>query len=38
MLAKSYVLAMARRPFAVHDKDWQLICMLYTGQPTLENG
>jgi peptide/nickel transport system substrate-binding protein len=38
MLAKSYVLAMARRPFTVHDADWELVCMLCTGLPTLENG
>ncbi|MBE9554552.1 MAG: peptide ABC transporter substrate-binding protein, partial [Proteobacteria bacterium] len=28
MLAKSYVLAMARRPFTAYDADWNLICML----------
>ncbi len=38
MLAKSYVLAMTRRPFTVHDKNWQLICMLCTKLPTIENG
>ncbi len=25
MLAKTYVLSMARRPFTVHDKDWKLV-------------
>ncbi len=38
MLAKSYILAMARRPFTVYDKDWQLICMLCTELPDLERG
>ncbi len=35
MLAKSYVLALARRPFTVCDPNWQLICMLCTELPTL---
>ena len=38
MLAKSYVLATARRPFTVYDADWQLVCMLCTELPTIENG
>lgn len=38
MLAKTYVLSMARRPFTVHDKDWKLVCMLCTKLPTIENG
>ncbi|MSP67786.1 MAG: peptide ABC transporter substrate-binding protein [Alphaproteobacteria bacterium] len=38
MLAKSYVLALARRPITVHDKDWRLVCMLCTELPTIENG
>ncbi|MBU0726017.1 MAG: peptide ABC transporter substrate-binding protein [Alphaproteobacteria bacterium] len=38
MMAKSYVLAMARRPFTTYDKDWQLACLLCTELPTLENG
>ena len=38
MLAKSYVLAMTRRPLTAFDQDWQLICMLCTELPTLENG
>ena len=38
MLAKSYVLAMTRRPFTIYDQNWQLICMLCTELPTLENG
>ncbi|MBM3572703.1 MAG: peptide ABC transporter substrate-binding protein, partial [Alphaproteobacteria bacterium] len=38
MVAKSYVLAMARRPFTVYDADWRLICMLCAELPTIENG
>jgi len=38
MLAKSYVLAMTRRPITVYDHDWQLICMLCETLPTFENG
>ncbi len=38
MLAKTYVLNMARRPFTAYDKDWQLICMLCVTLPTIENG
>ena len=38
MAAKSYVLAMARRPFTTYDEDWNLICMLCNELPTLENG
>ena len=38
MAAKSYILAMAQRPFTTYDADWQLICMLCTELPTLENG
>ncbi|MBM3599092.1 MAG: peptide ABC transporter substrate-binding protein [Alphaproteobacteria bacterium] len=38
MLAKSYVLGMARRPFTTYDADWKLICMLCTELPTIENG
>lgn len=38
MLAKAYVLGMARRPFTVYDKDWKLVCMLCTELPTIENG
>jgi peptide/nickel transport system substrate-binding protein len=38
MLAKSYVLAMARRPITAYDQDWRLICMLCVELPTLENG
>jgi peptide/nickel transport system substrate-binding protein len=38
MAAKSYILAMAQRPFTAYDADWQLICMLCTELPTIENG
>jgi peptide/nickel transport system substrate-binding protein len=38
MAAKSYVLGMAQRPFTAYDPEWQLICMLCTELPTLENG
>ena len=38
MLAKSYILGFTRRPFTVHDQDWQLVCMLCTKLPTIENG
>lgn len=38
MAAKSYVLAMARRPFTTYDKNWQMICMLCTELPDLEKG
>ncbi|MFN4089804.1 MAG: peptide ABC transporter substrate-binding protein, partial [Alphaproteobacteria bacterium] len=38
MLAKSYVLGMARRPVTVYDADWDLVCMLCTDLPTIENG
>jgi len=38
MLAKSYILGMVRRPVTTYDKDWQLVCMLCTELPTIENG
>ncbi|MBL8666792.1 MAG: peptide ABC transporter substrate-binding protein [Rhodospirillales bacterium] len=38
MVARSYVLGLARRPFTVYDADWKLVCMLCTAVPTLENG
>ncbi len=38
MAAKSYVLAMTRRPFTTFDKDWKLICMLCTELPSIEKG
>jgi len=36
--AKSYVLDMTRRPFTTYDKDWNLVCMLCTEMPSIENG
>ena len=38
MLAKTYILAMTRRPITAYDQDWQLVCLLCTELPTLENG
>ena len=38
MLAKSYVLAMTRRPLVVYDQRWERVCMLCTELPTIENG
>ena len=38
MAAKSYILAMTARPFTVFNANWELICMLCTELPTLENG
>ncbi|MEL0020580.1 MAG: peptide ABC transporter substrate-binding protein [Rickettsiales bacterium] len=38
MLAKSYMLALARRPITVYDQDWNLICLLCTDLPNLEKG
>ena len=38
MMAKAYVLGLARRPFTVYDSDWKLVCMLCVELPTIENG
>lgn len=38
MLAKSYVLAMARRAVTTYDTEWKLVCLLCVELPTLENG
>lgn len=38
MLAKSYILAMTRRPITGYDAEWKLVCMLCVELPTLENG
>lgn len=38
MMAKSYILAMTRRPLTAYDKDWNLVCMLCVTLPTIENG
>ena len=37
-MAKTYILSATRRPFTVHDPKWNLICMLCTQLPTIENG
>jgi peptide/nickel transport system substrate-binding protein len=38
VLAKSYVLGMARRPITAYDAHWQLVCMLCVTLPSFENG
>ena len=38
MAAKSYVLGLTQRPFTTYDQRWELVCMLCTELPTLENG
>jgi len=38
MLAKSYILAMVRRPFVAFDQSWKLVCFLCQRVPTVENG
>ena len=38
MAAKSYVLAMVRRPLTEYDADWRPRCFLCTELPTFENG
>ncbi|RDD63933.1 peptide ABC transporter substrate-binding protein [Ferruginivarius sediminum] len=38
MLAKSYMLALGRRPITAYDPDWRQICMLCSKLPTIENG
>ena len=35
---KSYVLGLTQRPFTTFDQKWELVCMLCTELPTLENG
>jgi peptide/nickel transport system substrate-binding protein len=37
-MARSYILAMTRRPLTAYDKDWRLVCMLCVELPTIENG
>ena len=37
-VTQGYVLAMTSRPFTAFDADWELVCMLCTELPTLENG
>jgi peptide/nickel transport system substrate-binding protein len=38
MSAKYYVLGLTQRPFTTFDQRWELVCMMCTGLPTLENG
>jgi peptide/nickel transport system substrate-binding protein len=38
MMAKTYILAMTRRPMTAYDADWNLVCMLCVTVPTIENG
>ena len=38
MLAKYYVLNMTMRPFTAFDDEWNLVCLLCTELPTIENG
>jgi peptide/nickel transport system substrate-binding protein len=38
MMAKSYVLAMTRRPLTTYDADWKLVCLLCVEVPSIENG
>ncbi|MBT6119256.1 MAG: peptide ABC transporter substrate-binding protein [Rhodospirillaceae bacterium] len=38
MMAKSFILAMTRRPVTAYDADWNLVCLLCAELPTLENG
>ena len=38
MLAKSYILAMTRRPLTAYNAAWELVCLVCTELPTLENG
>jgi peptide/nickel transport system substrate-binding protein len=38
MAAKSYVLGLTQRPLTTYDQRWELVCMLCTELPTLENG
>ncbi len=38
MLAKYYALNLTMRPITTYDKDWNLICLLCTSLPTIENG
>ena len=37
-VTQGYVLAMTQRPFTAYNADWELVCMLCTELPTLENG
>ena len=37
-VTQGYILAMTQRPLTGYNADWELICMLCTELPTLENG
>ena len=37
VLAKSYILGMARRPITAYDADWKLVCLLCVTLPSFEN-
>ena len=37
-VALSLIMGMTRRPFTAYDKDWNLVCLLCTGLPNLEDG
>jgi peptide/nickel transport system substrate-binding protein len=38
MLSRSYVLGLTQRPITTYDQNWQLVCLLCTQLPTIENG
>ncbi len=38
MTAKYYALNLTMRPFTAYDKDWNLVCLLCTTLPSIENG
>ena len=38
MVAKYYALNLTMRPVTSYDKDWNLVCLLCTTLPTIENG
>src|SRR4030095_13332410 len=38
MLAKSYVLGCTQRPLTTYEQNWELVCLLCTELPTIENG
>lgn len=38
MAATSYIMGLVRRPVTAYDADWELVCLLCTELPTLDNG
>jgi len=38
MMAKTYIHGFTRRPVTAYNPDWELICLLCTELPTIENG